>query len=141
MLDSLFVTPAVTAIDAALASARADGKVAVIGHAKIASALADKREVVAVGVPARAAKKLTGTLPDLSSVDDRSLAAVIAVDTEDAPLADWARVIRDGGALVLVDRGSPAAASKRALCACLTELEQRTAGRVVVTSGLVTHLD
>jgi hypothetical protein len=42
--------------------------------------------------------------------------------------------------LVLVDRGRAAEASRRALCAGLTELEQRHAGRLVVTSGLVTHL-
>jgi len=48
--------------------------------------------------------------------------------------------VRDGGAIVLVDRGRAPDASRRALCGGLTELEQRRAGRVVVTSGLVTHL-
>jgi uncharacterized protein YjeT (DUF2065 family) len=140
VLDGLFVTPAVTAIDEALASAHADGKVAVVGHAKIAAALAGKREVLVVGLAPRAAKKVPSALPDLSSVEDRSLAAVICVESEDAPLAAWARVVCDGGAVVLVDRGGAPEASKRALCAGLTELEQRHAGRVVVTSGLVTHL-
>ena len=140
MLDGLFVTPAVTAIDEALASANVAGRIAVIGHAKIASALAGKHEVLVVGLSARAVKKVPAALPDLSSVDDKSLSAVVCVDSADAPIADWARVVRDGGAIVLVDRGRAPEASKRALCAGLTELEQRHAGRVVVTSGLVTHL-
>ena len=141
MLDGLFVTPAVTAIDEALASANALGKIAVVGHAKIAAALATKREVVVVGLPPRAAKKRPDALPDLSSIADASLDAVIGVDVSSASaLGDWSRVVRDGGVLVFVDRGGAPDASKRALCAGLTELEQRHAGRVVVTSGLVTHL-
>src|SRR5207245_881240 len=59
-------------------------------------------------------------------------------------LREWARVTRDGGAIVLVDRGSVRGrapeASRRALCAGLTELEQRRVGRLVITSGLVTHM-
>ena len=142
MLDGLFVTPAVTAIVEALASAHATGTIAVVGHAKIAAALATaNREVLSVGLPPRAAKKLPSALADLSSVADASLAAVIGVDVPSAAtLAEWSRVVRDGGVLVLVDRGNAPEASKRALCAGLTELEQRHAGRVVVTSGLVTHL-
>jgi hypothetical protein len=50
------------------------------------------------------------------------------------------RVVRDGGAIVFVDRGHAQEASRRALCAGLSELEQRRAGRSVITSGLVTHL-
>ena len=50
VLDGLFVTPAVTAIAEALSSAHADGKLAVIGNAKLATALADtKREVMPIG--------------------------------------------------------------------------------------------
>ncbi|HEY5951873.1 MAG TPA: hypothetical protein VIV40_40535, partial [Kofleriaceae bacterium] len=81
----------------------------------------------------------------LSSIEDRSLAAVIGVDvaTDDGwetTLREWSRVVRDGGAIVIVDRGHAPEASRRALCSGLTEIEQRHAGRVVVTSGLVTHL-
>ena len=141
MLDGLFVTPAVTAIGEALASAHATGTIAVVGHAKIAAALATGRTVLVVGLPPRAAKKRPDALPDLSSIEPRSLAAVIGVDVEDgAALAEWSRVVRDGGVIILVDRGNAPTASKRALCTGLTELEQRHAGRVVVTSGLVTHL-
>ena len=145
MLDGLFVTPAVTAITAALSSARADGKVVVIGNARLAAALAAQREVIAVGVSPRAAKKLAVTLADTSTIEAGAFAAVIGVDvtgddTWSATLREWSRVVRDGGAIVMVDRGHAPEASRRALCAGFTEIEQRHAGRTVVTSGLVTHL-
>jgi hypothetical protein len=147
MLDGLFVTPAVTAIVEALSSAHADaGKLAVIGNAKLATALAaTKREVMPVAMSARAAKKLTNALADLSAVDDGSLAGVIGIDVAtdagwEVTLKEWMRVTRDGGAIVFVDRGHAPEASRRALCAGLTEIEQRHVGRTVITSGLVTHL-
>jgi hypothetical protein len=147
MLEGLFVTPAVTAIVEALASAHADaGKLAVIGNAKLATALAtDKRDVMPIAMSVRAAKKLTNALADLTSVDDGALAAVVGVDVAiddgwEVTLREWMRVTRDGGAIVFVDRGHAPEASRRALCAGLTEIEQRHVGRTVVTSGLVTHL-
>lgn len=146
VLDGLFVTPAVTAIVEALASAASEGKLAVIANAKLATALADaNREVVPVGMSSRAAKKLTNALADLSSIEDRSLAAVVGVDVAiddgwEITLKEWTRVVRDGGTLVFVDRGHAPEASRRALCSGLTEIEQRHAGRTVITSGLVTHL-
>jgi hypothetical protein len=146
VLSGLFVTPAVTAIGEALTSTRADGKLAVIGNAKLATALREaKRDVVPVGMSERAAKKLTNALADLSTIEDKSLDAVIGTDIAsdegwETTLREWTRVVRDGGAIVFVDRGRAPEASKRALCAGLTEIEQRHAGRVIVTSGLVTHL-
>jgi hypothetical protein len=146
VLEGLFVTPAVTAIVEALASARADGTLAVVGHAKLAAALVeDKRDVLPIAMSERAAKKLTNALADLSSIQDRSLAAVVGVDVAvddgwEITLREWTRVVRDGGAIVFVDRGHAPEASRRALCSGLTEIEQRHAGRAVVTSGLVTHL-
>lgn len=145
MLDGLFVTPAVTAITEALASARADGKIVVIGNAKLAAALAAEREVVPVAMSPRAAKKLGASIDDLTSLEPGAFAAVIGSDITgdgdwDATLRAWIRVVQDGGAIVLVDRGLAPEASRRALCAGLTEIEQRHAGRTVVTSGLVTHL-
>jgi hypothetical protein len=145
VLDGLFVTPAVTAITEALASARADGTLAVVGHARLAVALGASREVIPVALSARAAKKLPAAIPDLSTVAPASLAAVIGVDlatAEDweATVRGWSRVVRDGGAIVFVGRGRPYEASRRALCGGLAEIEQRHAGRVVITSGLVSHL-
>lgn len=146
MLQGLFVTPAVSAIAEALASTRADGTLAVIGHAKLAAALRESaREVIPIAMSERAAKKLTNALADLSTLVDRSLAAVIGIDISiddgwEITLREWSRVVRDGGAIVFVDRGHASEAARRALCAGMTEIEQRHAGRVVVTSGLVTHL-
>ncbi|HSK00431.1 MAG TPA: hypothetical protein VK932_04285 [Kofleriaceae bacterium] len=148
MLDGLFVTPAATAVAEALASAGvpAEGsRIAVVGHARLAAALAAGRDVIPVGISARAAKKLPQSLPDLSSLASGSLAAVVGVDvaTDDGwadTLRAWGRLVRDGGAIVFVDRGHAQEASRRALCAGLSELEQRRAGRAVITSGLVTHL-
>ncbi len=145
VLDGLFVTPAVTAITEALSSARAEGRLVVVGNAKLAVALGASREVLSVGLSARAAKKLPDALADTSSLEAGSLAAVIGIDIAtdkawDVTLREWTRVVRDGGAIVILDRGHAAEASRRALCAGLTEIEQRHAGRSVVTSGLVTHL-
>ena len=139
----LFVAPAVHAIQDALGAA--EGKLAVIGNAKLASALRDKHEVLPIGLSARAAKKLTNALADLSSIEDRSLAGIVGIDVAvddgwELTLRGWTRVVRDGGAIVLVDRGRAPEASRRALCAGLSELEQRHVGRMVITSGLVTHL-
>jgi hypothetical protein len=145
VLDGLFVTPAVTAITEALASARASGKLAVVGHAKLAIALGGTREVLPVGLSPRAAKKLPGAVVDLATVEPGSLAAVIgtglatAADWE-ATIRGWSRVVRDGGVIVIVDRGLRHEASRRALCGGLSEIEQRHAGRAVITSGLVSHL-
>jgi hypothetical protein len=142
----LFVAPAVTAIFEALDSAHADGKLAVISNARLATALREgERDVLPIGMSQRAAKKLTNALADLSSIEERSLAGVIGVDIAgddgwELTLRDWQRVVRDGGAIVMIDRGRAPEAARRALCAGMTELEQRHAGRMVITSGLVTHL-
>ena len=146
VLDGLFVTPAVTAIGEALASAGAEGRLIVVGNAKLATALRAKHEVIAVGLSPRAAKKLGAPLADTTTLEAGSCAAVIGVDITDddaweAALRAWTRVVRDGGAIVLVDRGHASEASRRALCGGLTEIEQRHAGRAVVTSGLVSHLE
>lgn len=145
MLDGLFVTPAVTAITEALGSAGAEGRIAVVGSPKLASALAATREVIPVGMSARAARRLPGAVASIDEVTG-DLAAVICADIATDPawaetLRGYCRAVRDGGAVVFVDRGHAAEASRRALCAGLGELEQRHAGRAVITSGLVTHLD
>ena len=140
----LFVTPAVTAISDALARTAIAGAIAVVGNAKLAAALGTGREVIPVGLSPRAAKKLRGTARELAALDAGSVAAVIGIDlaiaaTWEGLLRDWSRVVRDGGAIVVVDRGHAHEASRRALCGGLTEVEQRRAGRSVITSGLVSH--
>src|ERR1700761_7704695 len=95
MLEGLFVTPALTAVTEALRSASADaGKLAVVGHAKLATALAGSdRDVVPVGLSARAAKKHPNAIDNLSNIDERSLAAVIGVDI--ATSDDWETRLRE----------------------------------------------
>jgi hypothetical protein len=145
VLAGLFVTPAVTAIKDALTSAKIEGALAVVGNAKLATAIGAVRDVIPVGLSARAARKLPRAIADLSSVEAGSLAALIGVEiaTDDhwqTTLQGWARVVRDGGVIIIVDRGHPHEASRRALCGGLSEIEQRHAGRAVITSGLVSHL-
>ena len=145
MLEALFVTPAATAIGEALGSAKADGTLAVVGNGRLAKLLGAAREVIPVGLSPRAARKLSKAIADLDGVAPASLAAVVGVDlaSDDnwqAVLRSWSRVVRDGGAIVFVDRGHPHEASRRALCGGLSEIEQRHAGRAVITSGLVSHL-
>lgn len=145
MLVGLFVAPAISAVREALASARADGPIAVVGNAKLATALGAERDVIPVGLSVRAAKKLPRAIPSLDTVEPASLAAVVGVElavNADWPktIERWSRVVRDGGAIVIVDRGKPYDASRRALCGGLAEIEQRQSGRAVVTSGLVSHL-
>lgn len=133
----------VTAIGELLRSARADGKLAVVGDAKLAAALRAHGDVVAVGLPTRAAAKTPGALADFATLKTGALAGVIGVDATDGSLREWAPYVRAGGAVIVVDRLSarPAAeASRRALCAGLTAIEQRRLSRVVVTSGLVVGL-
>ncbi|MGE0867492.1 MAG: hypothetical protein AB7P03_02940 [Kofleriaceae bacterium] len=156
MLEGLFVTPVVAAIAEALGSSQRGGKpgeklagkVAVLGDAKVAQALAASCDVVAIAIPARNAKKL-GDIATLAALDDsiadRSFACVIgsmvATDEEwPATLARWRRVVREGGTIVMVDRGHATEASRRALCTGLGDIQQRRAGRSVVTSGVVMHL-
>jgi hypothetical protein len=145
VLGALFVTPAATAITEALSSARATGPLAVIGNARIAKVLGATRDVIPVGMSARAAKKLPRAIADLSGVEPASLAAVIGIelatiDDWQATLRGWSLVVRDGGAIIVVDRGHPHEASRRALCGGLADIVQRHAGRQVITSGLVSHL-
>lgn len=143
MLDRLFITPAITAIAELLGSARADGKLAVVGNAKVATAFAKRGEVVAIGLPPRSTAKGSESLPDFTTIAPRSLAAVIGVDPKETSLAEWTPYLRDGGAIIVVDRLSAHTAadvSRRALCAGLTAIEQRRLPRLMVTSGVVTHL-
>lgn len=143
MLDRLFAASAVSAIGELLRTARADGQLAVVGDAKLAAGLRAHGDVVAIGLPPRVAAKTEGALADFSTVPTGSLASVIGVGATDSSLVEWAPYVRAGGAIVVVDRvtaHSAAEASRRALCAGLTSIEQRRLSRLVVTSGLVVRL-
>lgn len=148
MFDRWLVAGAAPAIDAALASigpART-GRIAVVGDARLARALAGRgRKVTLTGADERAARKAGPDIAVVDALPDRDVAALVVcgagdrADWEDA-MAGWSRAVVDGGGLVLVDRGSAIELSRRALCAGLTALEQRVAGRWLVTSGLVSDL-
>ncbi len=148
MFDRWLVAGAAPAIESALASigpARG-AAVAVLGDARLARALASRgRAVTLAGADTRSVKKLPAGVTVVDALPDRSAAAVIALgagerDDWEAALAGWSRAVVDGGGLVLVDRAPPMELSRRALCAGLSALEQRVAGRWIVTSGLVSDL-
>jgi hypothetical protein len=152
VFDRWLVAGAAPAIEAALASiapARADatsGSIAVVGDARLARALATHgRSVTLTGVDASATKKLPPSVTIVDALPDRSASAVVGCgagerDDWEQLLDTWSRAVVDGGGLVLVDRGPAVELSRRALCAGLTALEQRVAGRWLVTSGLVSDL-
>jgi hypothetical protein len=153
VFDGLFLNRTLTVVEAALRSAGAapDQPVAVIGNVRLGRALAERgRPVLVVDGDRKRLRRLKRGTPVLGDgaalpVAAGSLGAVIGLgaggrDDWEAVLAEWSRAACDGGALVLVDRAPPAEMTKRALCAGLAEIEQRTAGRLVVTSGLVSTI-
>lgn len=150
MFGSLFIASTVAAIHEALTASAIDGVVVVVCQPRIGAGLRQRGvSVVQVSERVRGLRRLDGLrvcaaehqLPFASA----SVAAVVgfgvgeSAGSEDR-LTEWQRVVRDGGAIVLVDRGSPSDHTRRALCAGLCEIEQRHAGRTVVTNGLVTKL-
>lgn len=156
MFDGLFLASTVAAAAAALASAdlAPGARIAVIGDLRLARALAERGlTIVAVAPDGRGLRRLLrkGKLAALQAAPgalpfaDRALAAVVGVGAVDeeagaAMIADWARVVAAGGHVILVDRAAATEASRAALCAGLTEITQRPAGRGVVTSGVVVAL-
>lgn len=148
MFDRWLVAGAAPAIEAALASIATakSGDIAVIGDARLARALATRgRSVTLTGVDAASLKKMPASVTVVDAIADRSAAAVIGCgagerDDWEQLLDTWSRAVVDGGGLVLVDRSPAIELSRRALCAGLTALEQRVAGRWIVTSGLVSDL-
>ncbi|MBK9036259.1 MAG: hypothetical protein IPL61_34280 [Myxococcales bacterium] len=138
MLDGLWIATAAPAVEAALASMAATGPVAVLATPRLARALTARgRSITAVGADAADALVELGRAPPFAAVIGVGVGA--RADWA-ATLAAWATATADGGGLVLVDRGAAVELSRRALCAGLTALEQRVAGRWIVTSGLVSRL-
>jgi hypothetical protein len=144
---SVFIAPVVTAIDQSLTDI--DGIVAVLNRPRIAKALAERgRPVIAIGRRGKELRKLS--VPSLVAGDAMPLAtdscgALVAgelakTDDWQELAAEWSRVVRDRGIIVCVERGDPAELSRRILCAGLTAIEQRRAGRMLVTSGMVLAL-
>lgn len=149
MLSNLFVAQTATAVEEALGSTAVDGTIIVVGQPRLARALAEYRQsVVAIADRLKPLRRAPGPVCGESvrvPVAGGVAAALVGVGVGErddwAPvLAEWSRAVRDGGALVLVDRQAPAELGRRALCGGLAEIQQRSAGRTVITSGLVTRL-
>jgi hypothetical protein len=154
VFDGLFLASTVAAVSSALQHAELDPArpVCVVGDLRLARALADRgHKVVIVAADARGLKRLAkrhrGKHPgvqaslDALPIRDRSLAALVGVGGAarggEATVLAWSRGVVDGGPVILVDKIEAAEASRVALCAGLTEIEQRSAGRGVITSGVV----
>ena len=152
MLDGWFLGPAIDAVAETLRAAP-PGPVAVIGQPRLARGLAERgRTVLLVDAERRAeraVRKLRDRVstiqarPEALPIADGALAALVGWgagtrgDWEDV-LAEWSRALADGGLLVMLDRAPATELSRRALCSGLAELQQREAGRMTVTSGIVT---
>ncbi len=134
------------AIEEALAAAGVDpavGPLVVVDAPQAAQLLALRRPLVALGpqVRARAARRVGGRALRATGTElplaDGALAALVGTGADATALAAWTRAVRDGGLLVLVDRVAPEEHTRRAICAGLVDIEQRTAGRHVITSGRI----
>lgn len=123
---SLFTGHAADQVRQALDRAGVSGRVAVIDNDRLARRLGDAgREVV----------NLEG-----AALAEGGFAALVAGGLARAEdwqerIAAWCGAVVPGGLIVLVDRGQATELSRRALCGGLTAVEQRAAGRVLVTSG------
>jgi hypothetical protein len=133
------------AVEEALATAP-PGRWAVVEAPQLAGLLrARGHDLVAMAARARGLGRLTGHALRAASTSlplgDGTVSALIGLGAGDgeawqALAGEWQRVLRPDGVLVLVDRAPREELSRRALCLGLRELEQRVAGRHVVTSGL-----
>jgi hypothetical protein len=123
---SLFTGHAADEVRAALDHARISGSVAVVENERLARRLGGAgREVVTVA----------GAAPE-----GEGFAALVAgglgrADDWKERIAAWCRAVVPGGLIVLVDRGQATEIARRALCGGLSAVEQRAAGRLLVTSG------
>jgi hypothetical protein len=105
----------------------------------VAEALGDASPVRVVGSVPLAEVLVEAGRAVADSGEPGALVAVSDAPTP-ADLAGWTAAVKGGGVLVLVSRGAREDASRRALCAGLVEIQQRTAGRSVVTSGRIKKL-
>jgi hypothetical protein len=141
IFDGLRRPGLVAAVDAALTAAGVQRQDVVIvdGDVALAAALATSGRVVQTVVSGKAARRAPSPIAALPGAP--AVAAVVLAPRGPVPDDAFARAssaILDGGALVLVARVAAAEATRRALCAGLSEIEQRTVGGAFVTSGLVT---
>jgi len=143
-------------VDEALAKVGGDGVTGVVDWSRLARSLAHGRAVVAI---AREAPR-TGWLsfrardgavaqvrgaPDALPFAPGELAALVARiehgEDRRAPLAEWSRVVSDGGVVVLIHRDRAAEVAGRLLCTRLVDIEQRRAGGMLVSFARVRRLE
>jgi hypothetical protein len=144
MFDSWLRSPIVSVVRESLSDSLNTDNV-VIGDAALAKALIAAGLATRVaGISGRAAKRFTSVVAGTSTqldLADQSVDAVIGVvsDADEKPnmIDEWIRVVKPGGNVMLVSRGSKEAGSARALCAGLGAIEQRGNGRTIVTVGVV----
>jgi hypothetical protein len=148
VLGSLFLDKTAEAVDAALAAAAAAAPIAVVDHTRLGRLLAARgRPVLQLAARPRSLRRIDGgrvyaaaaALPLAAG----ALGALVAcgvgdLDDWEQRITEWARAVRPGGLVVLVDRGPATELTRRALCAGLADIRQRAAGRAIITSGVVT---
>jgi hypothetical protein len=158
VFDGLFLASTVSAVSAALRAAELDPdrRVAVVGDLRLARALADRgHKILTIAADGRGLRRLkkrgrdagVQAAPDALPLLDHSLAGLVGVGVVGtgavralATVLAWSQAVIDGGPVILVDKVDAAEASRIALCAGLSDIEQRPAGRGVVTSGQVSAL-
>jgi hypothetical protein len=119
-----------------------DGPVAVVGAPGLAKLLREQgRNVLAVAPTDRSLKPFRGgalrAQREALPVLDGALTALVALDdATDPAVVEWSRSVRDAGIVILLGDEAEAS-SRRALCAGLVDIEQRSSGRFVLTSGRV----
>lgn len=168
MLSTLFISQTVNAVHDALDSAGIDsGVLTVLDQPRLGRALTERgHRILQIADKAKSLRRIASdrmcSRADALPLGDAELAAVIASGLGQqsdwkALLAEWSRVTRHGGSIILIDRASgtsgrrlaslrPSGRSpateltRRTLCGGLTEIEQRRLGRTIVTSGRVVKL-
>lgn len=145
-----FVHQAASFVSALLDESDVRGRIAVIGQPRLAAAVdGEGRELLQFAARARGLRRSRGhgacAAAESLPLADGSVDAAIGI-ADGAPaeaqaiIAEWSRVARPGGQVVLVGRGEPSGWSRLALCAGLTDLRQRVHGRLAVTAGVVLAL-
>jgi len=148
MIGELFIRTTVEAVERALAGT--SGQIAVVGPVRLAGALTKRgHSAIALVADPRSLRRkhLDGACAGAAAlpVGDGAFGAIVGAGAGSSTewlelLLEWTRVVVEGGAVVMVDRGARPELSRRALCGGLMDIEQRTAGRTVVTSGLVAKI-
>jgi len=143
----LFQTQTAASVGFALDAADTRGLICVINAPRIGNYLAERsREVLQVSSKLRSLRRARGQrmygdgfrLPIADGAVDAIVSIGLATDADwQARLAEQTRVVRDGGLVVFVDRCDSHEPTRLALCSGLVEIEQRHAGRTLVTSGTV----